>query len=262
MHRATALVPGPTAVLWNWALLRIGDTFWRQGRAALVTGSSVFSPREIRAERNAGAEPEHPVAPSASAHAPASRVLEELIAAAPHTHFTLSWVLVQLQQHSFGVIMLLLGILAAAPIGSMIPGLMLVALASQMVVGRHSPVFPQFIAARSLPTRHLVRLGRRATPALRRLETVVHPRWPMPLDLTTRVVGSMILLLSLVVLLAPVPLSNVLPAIAIAVISLGYMEEDGLLLTIGLGLGLLLLAAAGAAIWEAILVAGPHHSGG
>ena len=233
----------------------------RCGAAAGVTGSKVFSPRETRAERNGGAGPVHPGVPSAGAHAPASRLLEELIAAAPGPHFTLSWMLIELQQQSFGFIMLLLGLLAAAPVGSIIPGLMLVAMAAQMIVGRNSPVFPAFIAARPLPTRQLVRLGRRAAPALRRLEMVVHPRWPMPLDLTTRVVGSMVLLLSLIVMLAPVPLSNILPAIVIAVIALGYMEGDGVLLSIGMFFGLLLLAATAVAVWGAILVTGNHHIG-
>lgn len=41
----------------------------------------------------------------------------------------------------------------------------------------------------------------------------------------------------------PLPLSNILPAALTAVIALTYLQEDGLLLTIGLMKGLILLAA-------------------
>jgi hypothetical protein len=52
-----------------------------------------------------------------------------------------------------------------------------------------------------------------------------------------RAVGVMVLLLTLVVLLTPVPLSNIAPAIVISLISLAYVEQDGLLLSIHRRLG-------------------------
>ena len=42
----------------------------------------------------------------------------------------------------------------------------------------------------------------------------------------------MVLLLTLVLLLTPVPLSNVAPAKVVSLISLAYIEEDGLLLSV------------------------------
>ena len=49
---------------------------------------------------------------------PSSRVLEDLLRQAPPDHFTLGWVLSTLHQRSFGVVILFLGALAMAPIGS------------------------------------------------------------------------------------------------------------------------------------------------
>jgi hypothetical protein len=43
-----------------------------------------------------------------------------------------------------------------------------------------------------------------------------------------RGVGYMILLLTVGLLLTPIPLSNVVPAIVISPISLAYVEQDGL----------------------------------
>src|SRR5439155_1681775 len=119
---------------------------------------------------------------------PSSRVLEDLLAQAPADCFTLGWLLSALHQRSFGIIILLLGVLAAAPIGSMVPALMLAAVAVQMIAGRYEPVFPHFITARQLPTRHLIRLGGRAIPLLQYLENAVHPRWPSTFEAAKRFV--------------------------------------------------------------------------
>ena len=72
---------------------------------------------------------------------------------------------------------------------------------------------------------------------LKYLEQIAHPRWPTPHDLTKRVVGVAVLILSLAVTFTPLPLSNIPPALAIALISLAYLEEDGLLLGVGLVFG-------------------------
>jgi len=63
----------------------------------------------------------------------------------------------------------------------------------------------------------------------------------------------MVLLLTLVLLLTPVPLSNVAPAMVISVISLAYVEEDGLLLSLGFLAGTILIGLGSAAVWGTIL---------
>jgi hypothetical protein len=184
---------------------------------------------------------------------PSSQVLEDLLDQAPADTVTLGWLMSALHQRSFGIIMLLLGVLATAPIGSMVPALMLAAVAVQMIAGRDEPVFPNFITARRLPTRHLLRLGRRAIPLLRYLEHAVHPRWPGAFEMAKRFVGVMVLLLGVALLLTPVPLSNIPPAIVIALISLAYIEEDGLLLCLAFLAAVVLIAAASAAVWGTIV---------
>jgi hypothetical protein len=184
---------------------------------------------------------------------PSSRVLQDLLDQAPVDYFTLGWLMSALRRRSFGIIMLLLGVLATAPVGSMVPGLMLAAMAVQMIAGRYEPVFPRFITARRLPTRHLFRLGRRAIPLLRYLENAVHPRWPGIFEAAKRFVGVVVLLLAGLVLLTPVPLSNVPPAIVIALISLAYIEEDGLLLCLAFLAAGVLIGAASAAVWGTIV---------
>ncbi len=194
-----------------------------------------------------------PAPPDPKERAPSSQVLEQLLDQVPADYFTLGWLTVTLQQRSFGIIMLFLGLLAAVPVGSTVPGLLLAALAMQMIAGRSGPIFPHFITARRLPTRHLLRLSRRGIPVLRYLEKAVHPRWPATFEATKRVTGLMVLLLTAVLLLTPVPLSNIAPAMVIAMISLAYIEEDGLLLAAAILAAMVLISLTSAAVWGAIV---------
>ena len=63
----------------------------------------------------------------------------------------------------------------------------------------------------------------------------------------------MILLLTALLLLTPVPLSNVAPAMVISLISLAYVEEDGLLLSVALLAAIILVGIAAAAVWGTIV---------
>src|SRR4029077_7296333 len=114
--------------------------------------------------------------------------------------------------------------------------------AFQMIAGRSAPIFPRWIADRPLPTKHLGTGGQRAISALKYLEKVVRPRCPTPPELTKRIVGVFVVLLSARLLLMPIPLSNILPAVLVALISLGYLEGDGVLLAIALLAAVIVLA--------------------
>jgi hypothetical protein len=184
---------------------------------------------------------------------PSSRVLAQVIGQAPADYFTVGWLTSTLQRRrSFGFIMLFLGLLATIPVGSTLPGLMLAAMAVQLVGGRSEPVFPEFIRARRFRTSHLRRLGGRTVQLLTYFEKIVHPRGPMIFEAMKPVVGVVVLLLTAVLLLTPVPLSNVAPAIVIALMSLAYVEDDGLLLCISLIAAIILIVIASAAIWGAV----------
>ncbi len=184
---------------------------------------------------------------------PSSRVLEEVIHQASAEYVTVGWLTSTLHRHSFGIIMLSLGLLATTPVGSTVPGLILAVMAVQLIVGRGEPVFPHFVMTRRLPTKQILRLGGRAIHVLKYLEKVVHPRWPITFEAAKCAVGVMILLLTAVLLLTPVPLSNVAPAMVISLISLAYVEEDGLLLSLALLAAIILVGIAAAAVWGTIV---------
>jgi hypothetical protein len=185
--------------------------------------------------------------------APSSRVLEEVIRQAPAEYVTIGWLTSTLHRNSFGIIMLSLGLLATTPVGSTVPALILAIMAVQLITGRAEPVFPQFIMTRRLPTKQLLWLCDRAIHVLKYLEKAVHPRWPMTFEMAKRAVGVIVLLLTAVLLLTPVPLSNVAPAAVISLISLAYVEEDGLLLSVALLAAIVLVGIESAAVWGTIV---------
>jgi hypothetical protein len=185
--------------------------------------------------------------------APSSRVLQEVIRQAPAEYVTVGWLTSNLDRHSFGLVMLSLGLLAMTPVGSTVPGLILVVMAVQLIVGRAEPVFPHFIMTRRLPTKHLLWLGGRAVRILNYLEKAVHPRWPLTFEVAKRAVGVVVLLLAVVLLLTPVPLSNVAPAMVVSLISLAYVEEDGLLLSAAFLAAIILIGIGSVAVWGTIV---------
>src|SRR5258707_9681150 len=104
------------------------------------------------------------------AFVPASVILQKLHDEAPAGHVTLDWLMSSLQKQSFGLIMLVLAIVALAPGISLIGGLLLLIPAFQMIAGRPAPSFPRRIATRNLPTQHLGAVVLRVIPMLRYLE--------------------------------------------------------------------------------------------
>jgi len=179
-------------------------------------------------------------------------ILERLNDEAPADHFTLGWLLAGLGKHSFGILLLLLSVIATAPGVAMVAGVLLVIPAFEMMVGRPAPVFPRRLAAYPLPTPHIASVVRRAVPVLRYLEKFIHPRWPMPHQGTKRVVGLVVAILSPSLVFLPIPLSGVVPAMVIGLIALAYLEEDGLLLLIGLMAAVVVVMAEFAAIWAIV----------
>jgi hypothetical protein len=110
-----------------------------------------------------------------------------------------------LHKRSFGIIMLLLAVVAIAPGASIVAGVLLMIPAFQMIAGQPTPVFPRRIAAHPLPTRHLAALVQRAVPVLRYLEKGIYPRWPTPFEPPKRLVGAVVLILSASLVFIPNP---------------------------------------------------------
>jgi hypothetical protein len=178
-----------------------------------------------------------------------STVLRDLLRNAPAENVTFGWLIHALGERSFGIALLLLGLLACLPGASAIAGAVIAFPAYQMLLARPEPIFPRYVAARSFRTQRIATILKRIVPPLQYLERFIRPRWQTPFEMTKRVVGGTILLLG-ILLLAPIPLSNVPPGLVVILLSIAYIEEDGVLLCIALSLAVILFLIAAAAIWH------------
>jgi hypothetical protein len=161
----------------------------------------------------------------------------------------------RLGDRSFGIVLLLLALLGLLPGVSALAGVLLAVPAVQMILARPGPVFPRRISARLFEARRLARVVHRIVPVLRFMERFIRPRWATPFQATKRVVGGVVLLLA-ASLLAPIPLSNIPPALVTGLIAFAYLEEDGVLLGIALAVALVMLLVALVAAWEALSATG------
>ena len=182
---------------------------------------------------------------------PTSAILEGLIQGAPAGHVTMDWLVAHLRSRSFGILFLVLGVCGLIPLISPLAGLLLVILAFQMVRGHDGPLLPRRLGSRPIATAKLVSMLSRVVPVLRYLERFVRPRWPMPVEISKRVVGGIVILLSLG-LFVPFPLSNIPFGLNIVLLSFAYLEQDSILLSLALVAALCLLAAVLGATWSTV----------
>ena len=168
---------------------------------------------------------------------------------------TLAEIVRSLDGQARGVLMILFALpncLPGIPGTSAVTGLPLVFLTLQMALNR-PPWLPGFIARRSVSRQWLSDVLTRATPWLRRIERLIHPRLTvLTSDPAERLVGILGLLLSCTIML-PIPLGNTLPSLALILFSLGFIGRDGAWVLGGLfmsGMAAFVLFAAG---WAAFL---------
>jgi len=186
--------------------------------------------------------------------APISTILSEMLHAAGAEPLTLDS-LGRMGERSFGLVLLLLSVFGLLPGVSAFVAVLLMVPAIQMLLARSGPVFPRGIRGRRFEARRLAALLRYVIPVLRWLERFVRPRWTTPAEVTKRVVGGIVFVLS-AGLLAPVPLSNVPPALAIMLIAFAYLEGDGVLLCGALVIAFVMVGVVLLAVWETMSAAG------
>lgn len=132
-------------------------------------------------------------------------------------------------------------VLPVPPGTSAVLGAPLVFLAAQLAFGRR-PWLPALIARRTMTRDDFATLVRRIGPWLARAERLLRPRAErLALPPMEYLVGLVCLLLA-VVLVLPVPLGNMLPALAISLLALGILERDGAWIVAGMTVAIVSVA--------------------
>lgn len=187
---------------------------------------------------------------------PLSAVLRELCEASDDHALTVGEIVLIFGRRAFGALMFIFAIpntLPLPPGSSSILGLPLVLLAPQVMLGFRRPWLPKFIYNRHVRASDLQRLIMPIIPRLEQIEKISRPRLTFLFGpVGDRIIGGVCTLLA-VVLIFPIPLGNLAPAICIGALSLGLFQRDGVIALVGyaifiLSLGLLVVGAGAVVI--------------
>ncbi|MCA0849206.1 exopolysaccharide biosynthesis protein [Salipiger thiooxidans] len=154
---------------------------------------------------------------------------------------TIGGLLTDLGEASFGwalVLLSLVNLLPLPPGFTLLTALPLLVATAQMFRGYPAVRLPKRFASLPLDHDKLRQTVLRLRPLTRRLERVLHKRYPLVFKRQNqRPLGAALFLISFALFL-PLPLSGWLPAISLFVIGVGLVEEDGIVTIAGLSLGL------------------------
>lgn len=152
---------------------------------------------------------------------------------------------------AFGALMLVFAlpnIVPTPPGTSAITGTPLVFLAAQLLCGK-SPWLPRVISQRSLAREDFARVVAKIVPVLIRVQKLLCPRFQALLSPPCeRLIGLTCLVLA-VILALPIPLGNILPAIAICCFSFSFLERDGLFAMLGAAFSVVSLVVVSGVIY-------------
>ncbi len=183
---------------------------------------------------------------------PISEVLRELGA---EDSMRLGDIVDRFGRRAFGSLLFVFAIpnlLPLPPGSSTVLGAPLLLLTPQVAFGAHAPWLPKWLDDREISGADITRVFNRLLPWVERIEKISRPRLGFMFGTVgDRAIGVVCALLSFVLIL-PIPLGNLLPALTIGVLGFSLFQRDGLFAVAGYILAafstLLLYLAADAVI--------------
>ncbi len=182
----------------------------------------------------------------------ATRVLEDILndlraiapenaaAATAEPTAALGDVVDRLDERAFGFLLLLLALPCCLPFVYGLPqivALPMLALAGQMAAGKRHPWLPKKLHDRRFNISAFSTVLTRAEKYVGWVERIATPRIrPVTSHMALRIIGGL-MLIPIASILTPLPLTNTVPGIGVAVAALGLIERDGVLVIGGLLIG-------------------------
>ncbi len=149
-------------------------------------------------------------------------------------------VLDRLDERAFGFLLLLFALPCCLPFVYLLPQIVAVpmlALGGQMAAGRNHPWLPERLHEREFSVAAFKKVVARSERYVGWVERLARPRFmPATGHLGVRIVG-LLLLVPIASILVPLPSTNTVPGIGVAIVSLGLIERDGVLVIAGLVIG-------------------------
>jgi hypothetical protein len=172
-------------------------------------------------------------------HRTASEILEDIVDQCKEDSLSFDELKKSLHERGFGLLMILFSlILAMLPPGlSAIPAVPIFIFSLQMIAGADYPWLPKWLEEKRITRKNLSLIVDKSSPYLKKLEKFLQPRLTFASSpLGERIVGIFALVFSSSILI-PLPLTNFFPALGVALMSLGLLGKDGLLVILGMIIG-------------------------
>jgi hypothetical protein len=186
-----------------------------------------------------------------------SQLLAEIAEGPEDDRISIGDLLAALKRRALGALIFIFAVPVALPLPpgvSTVFGAPLLFLTAQLMLGMR-PWLPKLITNRSLKRGEFKKIIGAVAPWLHRAESVMKPRLQFvghrPI---VYLLGLMCLILSIILFL-PIPLGNMLPALAVSIISLGLLARDGLWMLIGFAAGVLAIVIVWGVLWAMIFAA-------
>lgn len=163
-------------------------------------------------------------------HKRTTELLREIAESASNESITLREFNEKLGDRSFGLGLLIFGILNNLPLMSAVFAIPVIFISYQMIIGYSQIRLPKFIENKTFNETTLAKMIYKILPTLKFIEVFIKPR----LDFMTnkwveRLVGVLCLILGVIIFM-PFPGANTFPSICVCLLAAAILEKDGALM--------------------------------
>ena len=145
-------------------------------------------------------------------------------------------------ERAFGFLLLVFALICVVPLP--VPGIHmflsipLFYLSVQQMMGRHVVWFPEKVLDHVIPNRAFREISARAIPWIKRIEKISKPRLEFFSHGVSFCIFGALTFYITAFLAIPLPLTNLVPALGISIMAIGFLNRDGLALLIGAAIGI------------------------
>ncbi|MCK5284394.1 MAG: exopolysaccharide biosynthesis protein [Alphaproteobacteria bacterium] len=167
-----------------------------------------------------------------------SDVLNDLVQNLQGEHMSINDLIESLHERGFGFLLLILALPMAIPL-PVPPGINillaspLIILTAQQAIGRKNIWMPETIRKKSITRRKLETIINASIPWIQRLEIIIKPRLGgITHGYFSNAIGALGFIMALTICI-PIPLTNTIPSLGIALMAIGVIMRDGLAVIVG-----------------------------
>ncbi len=169
---------------------------------------------------------------------PVSKTLGKLAEKSENGSTKVAEIINEFKENSILLAMIFFALPAALPLPfppgfTTILGIPMIILSIQLILGSKKVKLPNRLNQYKIQNSTLIMMGNKMVPLLLKIERYVKPRYEFASSVyCERIVGIICIIASCVVTL-PLPMTNAIPAQGVAIIAIGFLNRDGLIILLG-----------------------------